>query len=155
MEVGLRCSWTIMTPVFESTEVLPVTSPTTRRPARILIIEDEPDAVELLQFSLGASGYQTLSANDGWAGVQIAERERPDLILLDLMLPELDGMAVCEILRRKESTSIIPIIMLTACATEDARVLGLESGADDYLTKPFSQRELLVRIRRLLPPWAA
>lgn len=126
-----------------------------RRPARILIIEDEKDAVELLQFSLGASGYRTLAAGDGWTGVQTAERERPDLILLDLMLPELDGIAVCELLRRKESTAHIPIIMLTACATEDARVIGLEAGADDYVTKPFSQRELMVRIRRLLPPWAA
>lgn len=125
-----------------------------KKPARILIIEDERDAVELLEFSLGASGYETLCASDGWKGVELAERERPDLILLDLMLPELDGIAVCELLRKKELTSHIPIIMLTACATEDARVIGLESGADDYMTKPYSPRELLARIRRMLPPWS-
>ncbi|MBM3823256.1 MAG: response regulator [Verrucomicrobia bacterium] len=119
---------------------------------RVLIVEDELDALELIQFNLHSSGFQTLVARDGWTAVRAAESERPDLILLDVLLPELDGIAVCEILRSKASTSAIPILMLTACATDDCRVLALESGADDFMTKPYSRRELLNRIGQLLPP---
>jgi two-component system alkaline phosphatase synthesis response regulator PhoP len=114
---------------------------------RILIIEDEKDIVRLLKYNLEKEGYQTLSATDGETGLVLARKENPNLILLDLMLPKMDGTEVCRTLRKE---SRVPIIMLTAKKEELDKVLGLELGADDYVTKPFSVRELLARIKTIL-----
>jgi two-component system phosphate regulon response regulator PhoB len=118
--------------------------------AKILVVDDEPDAVELVEFNLKAAGYQVLTASDGKQALKKAKEHLPNLILLDVMLPEVDGLEVCKILRRDPATSAIPILMLTAKAAEIDRVLGLELGADDYVTKPFSPRELALRIKGLL-----
>jgi DNA-binding response OmpR family regulator len=117
---------------------------------KILLVDDEPDALEVLGFKLRQAGYNALLAKDGARAIALARDERPALIVLDLMLPEVDGLEVCKILRRDVNTAAIPIIMLTARAAEMDRVLGLELGADDYVTKPFSPRELLLRIKKLL-----
>ncbi|HEY1764130.1 MAG TPA: response regulator [Opitutaceae bacterium] len=117
---------------------------------KILVVDDEPDALEVLGFKLREAGYAPIFAKDGSRALSIARDEHPDLIVLDLMLPEVDGLEVCKILRRDPMTGTIPIIMLTARAAEMDRVLGLELGADDYVTKPFSPRELLIRIRKQL-----
>lgn len=117
---------------------------------KILVVDDEPDAVDLIAFNLKASGFRVVSAPDGEVALKKARQESPDLIVLDLMLPEVDGLEVCKILRRDPATAGIPIVMLTAKAEELDRVLGLELGADDYLTKPFSPRELVLRIKNLL-----
>jgi two-component system phosphate regulon response regulator PhoB len=117
---------------------------------KILLVDDEPDALEVLGFKLRQAGYNALLAKDGTRAIALARDERPALIVLDLMLPEVDGLEVCKILRRDPNTAAIPIIMLTARAAEMDRVLGLELGADDYVTKPFSPRELLLRIKKLL-----
>ena len=117
---------------------------------KILVVDDEPDAVELIEFNLIGAGFEVITAEDGTEAVKKARRSLPDLILLDLMLPEVDGLEVCKILRRDPATSGIPIIMLTAKAAEIDRVLGLELGADDYVTKPFSPRELVLRVKNLL-----
>jgi DNA-binding response OmpR family regulator len=116
--------------------------------ARILIVEDEPPMRMALRDMLAAERYRVLTANDGEAGLYQALEERPDLILLDVMLPKLDGYAVCAELRRLEIAA--PILMLTAKAQVHDRVTGLDSGADDYLVKPFSTDELLARVRALL-----
>ena len=116
----------------------------------ILVVDDEPDAVELVEFNLRAAGYSVITAEDGAEAIAKARKALPDLILLDVMLPEIDGMAGCKILKNDPATSSIPIIMLTAKAAEIDRVLGLELGADDYVTKPFSPRELILRIKNLL-----
>jgi len=118
--------------------------------SKILLVDDEPDALEILGFKLRQAGYTALLAKDGARAIALARDERPALIVLDLMLPEVDGLEVCKILRRDPNTASIPIIMLTARAAEMDRVLGLELGADDYVTKPFSPRELLLRIKKLL-----
>lgn len=117
---------------------------------KILVVDDEPDALEILGFKLREAGYTPIFAKDGTRALAIAREERPELIVLDLMLPEVDGLEVCKILRRDASTASIPVIMLTARAAEMDRVLGLELGADDYVTKPFSPRELVIRIRKQL-----
>jgi DNA-binding response OmpR family regulator len=117
---------------------------------KILLVDDEPDALEVLGFKLKEAGYFPLFAKDGARAIAAARVERPDLIVLDLMLPEVDGLEVCKILRRDNTTASIPILMLTARAAEMDRVLGLELGADDYVTKPFSPRELVLRIKKLL-----
>ena len=113
-------------------------------PEKILIVEDEPALQETLAYNLTRQGYQTETASDGRAALEAARRFLPDLILLDLMLPGLDGIEVCRILRQEMT---IPIIMLTARDDEIDRIIGLEMGADDYVTKPFSTRELLARIK--------
>jgi DNA-binding response OmpR family regulator len=113
----------------------------------ILIIEDEKDIVRLLKYNLEKEGYVTSAAHDGQAGLDMARKEKPDLILLDLMLPKLDGMQVCRTIRQE---SQVPIIMLTAKKEEIDRIVGLEIGADDYVTKPFSVRELMARIKSIL-----
>lgn len=110
----------------------------------ILVIEDEAPIVEILKFNLTKSGYRVLAAYDGAEGYRLALSEKPDLILLDVMLPKMDGFEVCKKVREKQST---PIIMLTARDEEVDKVLGLELGADDYCTKPFSVRELMARIK--------
>ena len=111
----------------------------------ILIVEDEQNIVDILSFNLSREGYQTLEALDGPTGLQLALEQNPDLILLDLMLPGMDGFEVCR--RVRESGSSTPILMLTAREEEADKVLGLELGADDYITKPFSMRELLARVK--------
>jgi two-component system phosphate regulon response regulator PhoB len=117
---------------------------------KILLVDDEPDALEVLGFKLRESGFVPLFAKDGARALTIARDEHPALIVLDLMLPEVDGLEVCKILRRDAVTAGIPVLMLTARAAEMDRVLGLELGADDYVTKPFSPRELVLRIKKLL-----
>jgi two-component system alkaline phosphatase synthesis response regulator PhoP len=114
---------------------------------RVLVVEDEKDLQKLLKYNLEKEGYQVLTASDGEAGLAAARREKPDLLILDIMLPKLDGMAVCRTLRQE---SQLPIVMLTAKKEEIDRVLGLELGADDYVTKPFSVRELLARVKTIL-----
>ncbi len=115
---------------------------------RILIVHDEPEMVRGLEDNLRYEGYQTLSATNGKDALDLALREGPDLILLDIMMPKMSGWDVCRALRQKGID--IPIIMLTARGEEVDRVLGLELGADDYVTKPFSLRELLARVRAVL-----
>lgn len=117
---------------------------------KILVVDDEPDALEVLEFNLKNAGYDVTTADDGDTALKKARQQLPDLILLDLMLPEVDGLEVCKLLRRDPATSAIPIIMVTAKAAEIDRVVGLELGADDYVTKPFSPRELILRVRNLL-----
>lgn len=117
---------------------------------KILVVDDEPEAVELVEFNLKQAGFDVLSAADGAEALTRAHAALPSLIVLDLMLPEIDGLEVCRMLRRDPTTSAIPIIMLTAKAAEIDRVLGLELGADDYVTKPFSPRELVLRIKKIL-----
>lgn len=117
---------------------------------KILVVDDEQDALELIEYNLQAAGYRVITAADGNEAVQKARANIPDLIVLDIMLPELDGLEVCKILRRDSATASLPIIMLTAKASEIDRVLGLELGADDYVTKPFSPRELVLRVKKLL-----
>ena len=118
--------------------------------SKILVVDDEPDVVHLIEYNLKAAGFDVISAADGEQALKKARSGNPDLIILDLMLPEVEGLEVCKILRRDASTSAIPIVMLTAKASETDRVLGLELGADDYVTKPFSPRELVLRVKRLL-----
>jgi two-component system phosphate regulon response regulator PhoB len=118
--------------------------------SKILVVDDEPDALEVLGFKLKEAGFLPVFAADGLKALAAVKAERPDLIVLDLMLPEIDGTEVCKILRRDPATAEIPILMLTAKAAEMDRVLGLELGADDYVTKPYSPRELVLRIRKLL-----
>jgi len=117
---------------------------------KILIVEDEPEAVELVEFNLKQAGFEVIAAADGATALQKTRELLPSLIVLDLMLPEMDGLEVCKMLRRDPATASIPILMLTAKAAEIDRVLGLELGADDYLTKPFSPRELVLRIKKIL-----
>jgi DNA-binding response OmpR family regulator len=117
---------------------------------KILVVDDEPEAVELLEFNLKQAGYAVTTAGDGAEALKKARTQTPDMIVLDVMLPEMDGFEICKSLRLDSTTAKIPIIMLTAKAAEIDRVLGLELGADDYLTKPFSPRELLLRIKKIL-----
>ncbi len=118
--------------------------------SKILVVDDEPDVLDLVTYNLTQAGFQTLTAVDGAEALRKARSAAPDLILLDLMLPELDGLEVCKLLRRDAKTSAIPIIMLTARAGEMDRVLGLELGAVDYVPKPFSPRELVLRVKKRL-----
>jgi DNA-binding response OmpR family regulator len=114
---------------------------------KVLVIDDEPTLVATLRYNLEREGYQVITASDGDSGLSLARSNRPDLIILDLMLPVIDGFEVCRLLRREMT---VPILMLTAKADEVDKVVGLELGADDYVTKPFSMRELLARVRALL-----
>jgi DNA-binding response OmpR family regulator len=113
----------------------------------ILVVEDDLTLLETLEYNLAGEGYEVITAADGLTALEVAREEQPDLIVLDLMLPRLDGFEVCRILRQETS---VPILMLTARTDEVDRVVGLEVGADDYLTKPFSMRELLARVKALL-----
>ena len=116
-------------------------------PSRILIIEDDPDTTELIRLYLVRDGHQVLTASDGVQGLRLAQEDAPDLIVLDLMLPRMDGLEVC---RRVRQNSQTPIIMLTALVEEEDRLGGLDMGADDYVTKPFTPRELAARVRAVL-----
>ena len=113
----------------------------------VLIVEDDPDTVNLVGLYLRRDGHKVLSARDGLSGLRLAREAKPDVIVLDLMLPRLDGMEICRTLREESST---PIIMLTARVEEDDRLAGLDLGADDYVTKPFSPKELAARVRAVL-----
>jgi DNA-binding response OmpR family regulator len=118
--------------------------------ARILAVDDEPELTELMHHHLVRAGHEVTTAANGWEAIHAIRTRRPDIILLDLMLPDLDGFGVCEILRRDPATATIPIIIVSAWASNDSRHLGLELGALDYITKPFSPAELVARVNRLL-----
>ncbi|MEH7300416.1 response regulator transcription factor [Neobacillus drentensis] len=115
---------------------------------KVLVVDDEQSIVTLLQYNLEQSGFEVLTAMDGQEGKEIAETESPDIIVLDLMLPKLDGMEVCKQLRQKNI--MIPILMLTAKDDELDKIIGLELGADDYMVKPFSPREVIARVKAIL-----
>jgi len=117
---------------------------------KVLIIDDEEHIVELIRYNLENAGYDAVEAYNGVDGIKAAKNEKPTLILLDVMLPMMDGLEVCRKLRKDDTTKHIPIIMLTAKSEEIDKILGLELGADDYITKPFSVRELLARIKAVL-----
>ncbi len=114
---------------------------------KVLVVEDEPVLLETLAYNLGKQGYDVLSAADGYQAIALARKERPSLLILDVMLPGVDGLEVCRILRQEMT---VPILMLTARAEEVDKVVGLEVGADDYMTKPFSMRELMARVKAML-----
>ena len=115
--------------------------------SKILVVDDDPNVVKLVQLYLERDGHEVLTASDGVAGLEMAREELPDLIVLDLMMPRMDGMEVCRTIRAESS---VPVIMLTAMVEEDDRLAGLDLGADDYVTKPFSPRELAARVRAVL-----
>jgi two-component system phosphate regulon response regulator PhoB len=121
----------------------------------ILIIDDEKDLIELVRYNLDKEGYDVISATNGQAGLEITQRHKLDLIVLDLMMPGMEGLEVCRRLRADSRTARIPVIMLTAKATEADRVVGLELGADDYITKPFAPREMVARVKAILRRTAA
>ncbi len=115
--------------------------------SKILVVDDDPNVVKLVRLYLERDGHEVIAANDGVAGLELARKEQPSLIVLDLMLPRMDGMEVCRILRAESS---VPVVMLTAMVEEDDRLAGFDLGADDYVTKPFSPRELAARVRAVL-----
>jgi two-component system phosphate regulon response regulator PhoB len=117
---------------------------------RILVAEDEPDVLSLISSNLVSAGFNVIKAENGSVALNQAKETLPSLIVLDLMLPELSGLEVCKLLKKEPATSQIPIIMLTAKAEEVDRIVGLELGADDYLTKPFSPRELVLRVKSVI-----
>jgi DNA-binding response OmpR family regulator len=116
-------------------------------PKKILLVDDEPEILEICRDYLKASGYEVVTARDGVQGLSSVRREKPDLIVLDLMMPEMDGLDLCRAIRRESN---VPIIMLTARVEETDKLIGLELGADDYITKPFSPRELVARVKVVL-----
>jgi len=116
----------------------------------ILVIEDEKNIQELVRYNLEQEGYSVLSAETGDVGLDLAIQKLPDLVILDLMLPEMDGTEICKILKQKQETANMAIIMLSAKSEEIDKILGLELGADDYMTKPFSPRELVARVKAVL-----
>jgi phosphate regulon transcriptional regulator PhoB len=118
--------------------------------AKVLVIDDEKDIVSLLRYHLEKSGFQCLESMDGSAALRLVREHHPDLLILDLMLPGMDGLEICRQLRQDSTTARLPILMLTAKAEEVDRVVGLEVGADDYVVKPFSPRELVARVRAIL-----
>ncbi|MFQ6083911.1 MAG: response regulator [Candidatus Aminicenantia bacterium] len=117
---------------------------------KVLVVDDEKDIIELVRYNLEKEGFKVISATDGEKALEIISKEEPELIILDLMLPGIDGLEVCRVLKRNDQTSSIPIIMLTAKGEETDIVVGLELGADDYITKPFSPRVLLARVKAVL-----
>jgi two-component system alkaline phosphatase synthesis response regulator PhoP len=117
---------------------------------KILIVEDEKDIIKMLEYNLEKEGFKTFSSRDGEDALDSVSRDHPDLIVLDLMLPGIDGLEVCKTLKSDSKTAFIPIIMLTAKSQESDKIVGLELGADDYMTKPFSPRELIARIKAVL-----
>lgn len=118
--------------------------------SNILIVDDEQDIVELLSYNLEKEGFSTVKANDGEAALELVRSAKPDLMLLDLMLPKMNGLDICKAVRRNPETANLPIIMLTAKGDEIDKIIGLEIGADDYITKPFSVKELIARVRSIL-----
>ena len=118
--------------------------------SKVLIVEDEANIRQLVKYNLEKESYQVIEAEDGLLGLRLAKAEKPDLVLLDLMLPQMDGLEVCRSLKGNQATAALPIIMLTAKSEEIDKVIGLELGADDYMTKPFSPRELVARVKAVL-----
>ena len=116
----------------------------------VLVVEDEKNILELVKYNLEQEGYQVFTAIRGDLGLDLARKNKPSLIILDLMLPEIGGLEICKTLKNNEKTSAIPIIMLTAKSQELDKIVGLEVGADDYVTKPFSPRELMARVKAVL-----
>ena len=116
----------------------------------ILVVEDEPDIRKLVQYNLVQERYKVIEAEDSEQALKLLQRARPNLIILDLMLPGMSGMELCKLLRDRQDTAHLPILMLTAKAAEADKVIGLEMGADDYLAKPFSPREMVARVRAIL-----
>jgi two-component system phosphate regulon response regulator PhoB len=116
----------------------------------VLVVDDEKDIVELIRYNLAQAGYRVVTAGDGQQALDLARRDRPDLVVLDLMLPVMSGVEVARILRQDEKTRAIPIVMLTARGSETDRIVGFEIGADDYVVKPFSPRELVLRVHAIL-----
>lgn len=119
-------------------------------PPKILVVDDEAHIVDAIAYNLRQAGFRTITAADGKRALELAQRERPDLVTLDVMLPEHDGWEVCRRLRQDERTKRIPIIMLTVKHDETEKIVGLELGADDYMTKPFSPKELVARVKAIL-----
>jgi len=119
-------------------------------PAKVLVVDDEKDLVDLISYNLEKEGYKVLKAYNGEAALGLVHSKNPDLVILDLMLPGIQGMEVCKLIRKNSATSNLPIIMVTAKGDEFDKILGLEVGADDYITKPFSVRELLARVKAVL-----
>jgi len=118
--------------------------------ARVLIVDDDPDILRLVSYNIGQAGFEVIAASTGRKALEIAQKQHPDLIILDVMLPDVDGMEVCRTLRQQYPSRRIPIIMLTARGDEIDRVVGFELGADDYVAKPFSPRELVLRVKSIL-----
>jgi DNA-binding response OmpR family regulator len=118
-------------------------------PKKVLIVEDEADIAQLVKLCLEKEGFRALSAGTGFEGLKAVKADRPDMVILDLMLPEMDGLEVCKKIRLAEDTALLPIIMLTAKAEESDTIVGLELGADDYVTKPFSPKALVARVKAL------
>lgn len=133
-------------PLWENS-AMPPSSPNRKK---ILIVEDEKDILQLVKLYLEKEGFRTASAMTGTDGLRLVKTEHPDLIILDLMLPEMDGLEVCKRIRLNQDTALLPILMLTAKAEESDTVIGLELGADDYVTKPFSPKALVARVKALL-----
>jgi len=123
-------------------------------PEKILVVDDEKDLVDLIVYNLEREGFETIRAYDGEEALKVVKAEKPDLVILDLMLPGIQGMDVCAVIRKDQDTGAIPVIMVTAKGDEIDKILGLEIGADDYVTKPFSVRELLARVRTVLRRFA-
>lgn|SRR3989338_5564651 len=117
---------------------------------KILIVDDEADILTLLEYNLDKAGFEVVSAQDGPEAIELTKKKRPDLIILDIMLPSMEGTEVCKIIKKDEATSHIPVIMLTAKGEEVDRIVGFELGAEDYITKPFSPRELILRVKAVL-----
>jgi two-component system alkaline phosphatase synthesis response regulator PhoP len=118
--------------------------------AKVLIVDDEKDIADLLSYNLEKEGFSTVKAYDGEAALKLVSSAKPDLVILDLMLPRMNGLDVCRAIRRNPETANLPIIMLTAKGDEVDKIIGLEIGADDYITKPFSVKELIARVRSIL-----
>lgn len=118
--------------------------------SKILIVDDEQDIVELVSYNLEKEGFKTIKAYDGEAALKMVKLQKPDLIILDLMLPKMNGLDACQAIRSNPETASLPIIMLTAKGDEVDKIIGLENGADDYITKPFSVKELIARVRSIL-----
>jgi len=116
---------------------------------RVLIVDDDPDIQKLVSYNFGQAGFEVATAGTGQKALESVQKQAPDLIILDLMLPDIDGMEVCRTLRQRDNSRRIPIIMLTARGEEIDRVIGFELGADDYVSKPFSQRELILRVKSI------
>jgi phosphate regulon transcriptional regulator PhoB len=123
-------------------------------PEKILVVDDEKDLVDLIVYNLEREGFETIRAYEGEEALKVVKAEKPDLVILDLMLPGIQGMDVCAVIRKDRDTAAIPVIMVTAKGDEIDKILGLEIGADDYVTKPFSVRELLARVRAVLRRFA-
>ena len=116
----------------------------------ILVVEDEPDTAELLEFHLENAGYKVTIAEDGYEALKKIHKLRPDLLILDLMIPEIDGFEVCRLIRKDPANESLPVMMCTAKSDETSKIQGLDFGADDYVTKPFSPREVVLRVKNLL-----